>query len=173
MKYIFIFIAFLSGFNVGSTQVITDIPSDSATLKEFDQRIKLTRIEGKYIPKDLNDAMMELNKIMEDGAKKKFADMSENDARQKTHFSFGKYINARWYIQEGSRLTVWFQKNKIYDFDDMIDCIIVAYHRTLNNKPIKFEQLADYYYKKQMEKVKKLVEDKKKKEVRVKLDKKQ
>ncbi len=173
MKYIFIFIAFLTGFNVGSTQVITDIPPDSATLKEFDQRIKLTRIEGKYIPKDLNDAMMELNKIMEDGAKKKFADMSENDARQKTHFSFGKYINARWYIQEGSRLTVWFQKNKIYDFDDMIDCIIVAYHRTLNNKPIEFEQLADYYYKKQMEKVKKLVEDKKKKEVRVKLNKKQ
>lgn len=70
-------------------------------------------------------------------------------------------------------MTIWFQKNKIYDFDDMIDCIIVSYHRTLNNKPIEFEILADYYYKKQMEKVKKLVEDKKKREVRVKLNEKE
>mgnify|MGYP000904710135 CR=1 FL=1 len=173
MKYIFVFFTFFTTLSGGYSQVITDIKPDTTTLKEFEQRIKLTRIDGKYIPKDLNDAMMELNKIMEDGAKKKFAEMSENDARQKTHFSFGKYINARWYIQEGSRLTIWFQKNKIYDFDDMIDCIIVSYHRTLNNKPIEFEILANYYYKKQMKKVKKLVEDKKKREVRVKLNEKE
>jgi hypothetical protein len=44
---------------------------------------------------------MELDKIMEEGAKKKFQAYTEEDARTKTHFSFGKYINARWSIQEG------------------------------------------------------------------------
>ncbi|MBK8843912.1 MAG: hypothetical protein IPO33_14285 [Saprospiraceae bacterium] len=32
----------------------------------------------------------------------------------------------------------------------MIDCVITAYHRKLNDKPIQFEELANYYYKKQM-----------------------
>ena len=84
---------------------------------------------------------------MEDGAKKKFKEMSEDNARRKTHFSFGKYINARWHIQDGSRLTLWFQSNKIYNTDDMIDCIIATYHRSLNNQPLQFEQLAEYYFK--------------------------
>ena len=97
---------------------------------------------------------------MEDGAKKKFKEMSEDNARRKTHFSFGKYINARWHIQDGSRLTLWFQSNKIYNTDDMIDCIIATYHRSLNNQPLQFEQLAEYYFKKQKEKVDKLVKKK-------------
>lgn len=70
MKYIFVFFTFFTTLSGGYSQVITDIKPDTTTLKEFEQRIKLTRIDGKYIPKDLNDAMMELNKIMEDGAKK-------------------------------------------------------------------------------------------------------
>ncbi len=119
---------------------------------------KITKIKN-----DKNKLMVgdiDINKIMEDGAKKKFKEMSEDNARRKTHFSFGKYINARWYIQEGSRLTLWFQNNKIYNTDDMIDCIIAAYHRSLNNQPIQFEQLAEYYFKKQKEKVDKLVKKK-------------
>jgi len=142
------------------SQVVSNIPIDSAQIKEYERRTKLTRIDGKYIPKDLNDALMELDKIMEDGAKKKFQAYSEEDARTKTHFSFGKYINARWSIQEGSRLTAWFQKCKIYNFDDMIDCVITTYHRKLNDKPIQFEKLANYYYKKQMEVTEKLKKEK-------------
>src|SRR6218665_293038 len=90
---------------LANAQVVSNIPVDSAALKEYEKRTKLTRIDGKYIPKDLNDALLELDKIMEEGAKKKFLEFSEEDARTKTHFSFGKYINARWSIQEGSRLT--------------------------------------------------------------------
>ena len=141
-------------------QVVSNIPVDSAQIKEHERRTKLTRIDGKYIPKDLNDALMELDKIMEEGAKKRFQAYSEEDARTKTHFSFGKYINARWSIQEGSRLTAWFQKCKIYNFDDMIDCVITAYHRKLNDKPIQFEELANYYYKKQMAVTEKLKKEK-------------
>lgn len=154
----FSFCIFLHSF--AFSQVVSNIPVDSAQIKEYERRTKLTRIDGKYIPKDLNDALMELDKIMEDGAKKKFQAYKEEDARTKTHFSFGKYINARWSIQEGSRLTAWFQKCKIYNFDDMIDCVITAYHRKLNDKPIQFEELANYYYKKQMAVTEKLKKEK-------------
>lgn len=160
MRYIIALITFLGLCMSAQGQVITDFPVDSSVIKEFEKRVKLTRIEGKYIPIDLNDAIAELNKIMEDGAKKKFKEMSEDNARRKTHFSFGKYINARWHIQDGSRLTLWFQSNKIYNTDDMIDCIIATYHRSLNNQPLQFEQLAEYYFKKQKEKVDKLVKKK-------------
>ena len=165
---LFLFI-FVTPYFQLSAQVISNIPVDSASIKEYQARTKLTRIDGNYIPKDLNDALLELDKIMEDGAKKKFLEFSEEDARTKTHFSFGKYINKRWSIQEGSRLTAWFQKGKIYNYDDMIDCIITTYHRKLNNKPIGYEELAKYYYNKQQEKVKQL---KKEKEARDKRNKK-
>lgn len=168
MKHILILFLTIQALYTCSGQVITDIPVDSAQLKEYEQRTRLTRIDGKYIPKDLNDAMLELNKIMEQGARQKFQKMTEDDARTKTHFSFGKYINARWSIMEGSRLTLWFQKNKIYNYDDMIDCVIVAYHRTLNNKPIQFEELATYYYKKQQEMVRKLQKEKEARKTRSK-----
>ena len=46
------------------SQVVSNIPVDSAQIKEYERRTKLTRIDGKYIPKDLNDALMELDKIM-------------------------------------------------------------------------------------------------------------
>jgi hypothetical protein len=63
-------------------------------------------------------------------------------------------------FRKGSRLTAWFQKCKIYNFDDMIDCVITAYHRKLNDKPIQFEELANYYYKKQMAVTEKLKKEK-------------
>ena len=42
----------------------------------------------------------------------------------------------------------------------MIDCVITAYHRKLNDKPIQFEELANYYYKKQMAVTEKLKKEK-------------
>lgn len=154
-----IFITSLLDLN-GQVISSTNIRPDSAALKEFEARTKLTRIDGNYIPKDLKDALLELDKIMEEGAKNKFKAYSEEDARTKTHFSFGKYINKRWSIQEGSRLTLWFQKSKIYNYDDMIDCVITTYHRKLNDKPLNYEELATYYYKKQQELVNKLKKEK-------------
>lgn len=155
----FFFITLLSAGSAIS-QVVTDIPPDSAMIKEYERRTKLTRIDGKYIPKDLNDALLELDKIMDEGAKKKFLEYTEEDARTKTHFSFGKYINARWSIQEGSRLTAWFQKNKIFNYDDMIDVVITTYHRKLSKKPIEFEALATYHYKKRLKVAQELQKEK-------------
>ena len=168
-KLISIFSIFILISTATCGQVVTDIPPDSAMIREYEQRTKLTRIDGKYIPKDLKDALLELDKIMDEPAKKKFLEFNEEDARTKTHFSFGKYLNVRWSIQEGSRLSAWFQKNKIYNYDDMIDCIITTYHRTLNNKPIEFEVLATYYYNKRLKIAKEL---QKEKEARDKLKKK-
>lgn len=137
-------------------QVIVKNPSDTASINEYQTRIKYSKIQGKYIPKDLNDALVELDKLVDDAAKNKFKTMAEDSARMKTHFSFGRWIQVRWSLQEGSRLTEWFRMNKIFDVDNMIDCIITTYHRKLNGKPIEFEKLADYYYKKQKEKVKEI-----------------
>lgn len=106
---------------------------------------------------------------MDEPAKKKFLEFSEEDARTKTHFSFGKYINARWSIQEGSRLTAWFQKNKIYNYDDMIDVVITTYHRKLNKKPIEFETLATYHYKKRLKIAQELQKEKEERDAKNKM----
>lgn len=132
-----------------SQVVVTELPVDSAAIRAYEQRTKLTRIDGKYIPRDLNDAMREMEKLMDPEAKTKFMAFTEEEARTKTHFSLGKYLNVRWSLQEGSRLSAWFKLNKIYNHDDMIDCIIVSYHRKIHDNPPEFEALATYYYQKQ------------------------
>lgn len=137
-------------------QVLVNKPGDSTALIEYQKRITRSRIEGRYIPKDLNEALAELDKLVEPTAKAQFKGMSEDSARMKTHFSFGRWMEVRWSLQEGSRLSEWFRLNKVSDIDNMMDCLITTYHRKLNGKPLEFESLVNYYYKKQKEKVKDL-----------------
>jgi len=149
----------LSIMTTGISQIVVDKSIDTTGRAEYQKRIKMTKIGGKYIPKDLQDAMSELDKLIEPGAKARFSSMNEAQARTETHFTFGRWFSVRWSMEDGSRLTEWFRMNKVFNTDYMIDCIITSYHRKLNNKPPEFENLVQYYYNKQKQTAKAL-EDK-------------
>jgi len=155
IAFIILLLLGVPAFVIG--QVLVDHPTDSTQIKEYEKRIRMPRIDGKYIPKDLTEALTEIDKFMEPKARDAFKQMSEDDARRKTHFNFGRYLMLRWGMVEGSRLNAWFIQNKIFNVDDMVDCVITAYHRQINNQPIQFEALAQYYYKKQKAKTEELV----------------
>lgn len=111
----------------------------------YESRIKKSELYGMYIPKDLADAFVELNKRTEEDGRIKFKNMTEADARQKLHFSLGRWMTHNWGFFGGSRLTKYLNDIGLYDPDDMARFIIITYHRELNNKPLGVKELIEEF----------------------------
>lgn len=109
---------------------------------EYQRRIRMTHINGTYIPRDLSDAMAHLDRVVEDAGKRRFAAQPEDVAVRKMHFSFGRWMVVNWGFYEGSRLSHFLKKKGISYPDDMAAVLMRCYHRKLNQKPLGFDELA-------------------------------
>ena len=127
--------------------------------KNYNKRIKKERLYGVYIPKDVPDAIAQLNKLTPREAKVSFKGVTEEVAVKKLHFSLGRWIIHNWGFYEGSRLSHHLKKVGSSHPDDQARVIITAYHRYLNKLPLKTKEVAEFYTKKRQ----KEMEEKKKK----------
>lgn len=117
---------------------------------EYQRRIKLESINGVYIPKDIDDALLTLNGLIDKSSKEKFRSMPEADAAHKLHFSFGRWMIVNWGLYEGSRLSHYFRINlKISHPDDIARFLIILYHRSLNRRPLEVPALIAQFHEKQ------------------------
>lgn len=128
-------------------------------------RVQKAILNGQYIPKDIADAVKELDKRMDDDAKKIFAALTEEESSYKAFMSFGRWMMIKWGMEEGSRLTAYFESQQIGFVEDMIRILMVTYHRHLNGKPTDPSDLFEFYrtkrQKEYQEKLKKLMENSK------------
>jgi hypothetical protein len=115
--------------------------------KEFEEnykwRVQQTTLAGQYIPKDLPDAISELNKLTDESSREKFKKMTEQDAEHKLFFSLGRWISSNWSLYEGSRFSQYLKEVGITFPDDQAISVILAWHRTLNKKEINFKEIRD------------------------------
>jgi len=113
----------------------------------FGGKVNLTKseINGVYIPKDVNDAISELNKKFSDSLKTEIKKMSENHFSSSFHFGTGMWMRNNWGLWGGSRLSKYFNDLGIYHPDNMSGIILNSYYRALNNKPIKLDEQTEYY----------------------------
>lgn len=120
--------------------------------KEFEEaynwRIRQEYLNEVYIPKDLTEAFIQLNKLIEKPAVEKFKNMPEPDAARKLHFSFGRWIIHNWGFYGGSRFSHFLKGLGIHHPDDMAQFVIVSYHRNLNRKPLDVKAQIAYYQEK-------------------------
>ncbi len=115
----------------------------------YQKRIKKEVIYGVYIPKDLADCFIQLNKLVDDNSLAKFKAMPEEEAVSKLHFSFGRWMIHNWGFYEGSRLSHYLKETLQVSYpDDMAAFIIITYHRNLNKSELKVRELADRFIKK-------------------------
>jgi len=128
----------LTIFIVASTIVGCSILGGKANLTK-------SQINGVYIPKDLDDAISELNKNFSDSLKTEIKKMTENDFSSRFHMGTGMWMRNNWRLWAGSRLSVYFNELGIYHPDDMSGIILDSYYRTLNEKPIELEKQTEYY----------------------------
>ena len=111
----------------------------------YQARISFSELDGHYIPLDLLDCFKELNKIMEPSAKEAFMEIPDSIVDARTHGMLGLYLNKRWSIAEGSRLTAYFRKMKVPHYDYMIGIIIQSYHRYLHGRPLEVREQVAYF----------------------------
>ncbi len=111
--------------------------------KEFKERIKKSEINGVYIPKDLEDALDQLDKLVSDESKAKFKTHTEDESVHKLYFSLGRWIWTNWSLLDGSRLSEFFREYGIHHPEDIAIIIIRSYHRRLNGKELNLKQQMD------------------------------
>jgi hypothetical protein len=120
-------------------------PADN--LKQYQEnykwRIEQSSLSGQYIPKDLPDAISELNKLTDESSRAKFKNLSEIEAEHKLYFSLGRWVATNWSFYEGSRLSHYFKEVGITFPEDQAISVIIAWHRTLNKKEINFKEIRD------------------------------
>jgi hypothetical protein len=118
-------------------------------LEKYEWRLRQEMLYGTYIPKDVNEVFMELNKKIGEPSKNKFKSMSEEEAAGKLFFSLGRWMTHNWSLYEGSRLSKYMQDMGIHHPDDMVRFLIIAYHRSLNRKPLEIKSLVEQIQQKE------------------------
>ncbi|MCH2084751.1 MAG: hypothetical protein MK226_20365 [Saprospiraceae bacterium] len=143
----------LTGLLFCSVLIFAQKPAETESewQKEYNLRIKKSVINGVYIPKDLNDALNELEKLVDSESKVKFKWQDEEKVVKNLYFSFGRWIQYNWSLYEGSRLSVYFQQIGVTYPDDIAQLIITAFHRKLNKIEIDFPGLAKHFAEKRKE----------------------
>lgn len=124
---------------------------------KYERRIKQEHINGTYIPKDLTDVFVQLNRLIDEPSKAKFKAASEEEVVRKLYFSLGRWMSLNWGLYEGSRLSVFLRRLEIYHPDDMVRFLITTYHRNLNRNSLDVKELiTDLQDKRELERAKRL-----------------
>ena len=141
-KALSIFILLLPGlcFKVkAQTNQSTPNKIEEAYLKNINKDY----LYGVYIPIDVPDAFVQLNKLIDANSKKTFTSVPEDEACKRLHFSLGRWIIYNWQFYEGSRLSHSIRQMGITHPDDMAELVMRSYHRNLLKKPLDIETLVD------------------------------
>lgn len=116
--------------------------TESEISREYQERIKKDRIGGTYIPKNLDDALAELDKRIEPASRMKIRALPEDSVCTELHFRLGSWMISNWSFYEGSRISHYLKSAGVTYPDDMADFLLIAYHRRLNNIPVNIRDLA-------------------------------
>ena len=139
-------LTFLPGLNGQS------LPSNDAEFeKEYAKRIQKDELYGVYIPVDLEDCFRELNRLASSSGLTQFKAAPEDSIRTRLHFGLGKWIGHNWGFYGGSRLSHHLKELGLTHPDDMIQLIIVCYHRFLHDKDLDVEVEIQAFQKKRQE----------------------
>ncbi len=113
--------------------------------RQYKERIIQDRINGIYIPKNLDEVIVELNKNISPESQAKIKIIPEDTVCPLLHRRLGTWMIHNWGFYEGSRLSHYLRSAGVSYPDDMADFLILAFHRHLNGRPIGIKELATRY----------------------------
>ena len=115
---------------------------ENAFYQQYEQNIRKERLNGVYIPKDMADAFIELERLSDPGAVTRFKAAPEDVISHKLHFGLGKWMIVNWNFYDGSRFSHVLRQMGVTHPDDMAQFTIVSWHRHLNGIPLQMEERA-------------------------------
>lgn len=140
------FKAFLNKDSISQDKIIQPFQLvEKKWAKEDSVRFTTDSLRGVYIPKDLEDCLIQIDKFWSDSTKMKVRQWTEDEFSGKAHLSFGMWMRNNWQLWGGSRLSKYFNDKGVYHPDDMSGIILYSYHRHLTGKEIKLDEQIKYY----------------------------
>lgn len=121
--------------------------------KQYQERIKKDKLGGVYIPKNLEEACAALSKLSSPESQAKFKKVAEDSVCMYFHASLGKWMIVNWSFYEGSRFSHYLRTAGVTYPDDMVDFVIIGWHRQLNGKPLEIKQLFQFIKERRQRKV--------------------
>lgn len=115
---------------------------------QYQERIKKEKLNNVYIPKNLDDAMLQMDKNISAESQSKIKIIPEDSVCRALHNRLGQWMILNWGFYGGSRLSHYLRSAGVTFPDDMADFLILAYHRRLNGKSIEIKELARYFREK-------------------------
>jgi len=94
---------------------------------ESKTRLAAEEIDGRYIPKDLGDAFVELDKMLPEIDRKEISAVTKRDEMIQYHFGLGMWMRNNWGLWGGSRLQKYFTDKGMTHPDDMSSVILLYY----------------------------------------------
>ena len=122
----------------------------------------VSRKEMRYKPVNLEEAVLQLTKILPDTTQQKIFSMTEDEFLGGSHFGLGMWIRNNWRLWRGGKLANEFKSKGIFHPDDMSGIILTCYYRQLHTQDWKLnEQITFYqnYWKEAQERNYRLVND--------------
>lgn len=94
---------------------------------EYERNIIASSIDGVYIPENLDDCLLTLDRLLDDTVKNEIKTTDIADL----HFGMGRWMRNSWRLWKGSRLQLWFTQQGIHEADDMSGLILSVYQEYL------------------------------------------
>lgn len=102
-------------------------------------------IDGVYIPTDLKETLIELDRLIDKKDKKKLLKENENDFLSSQHFTLGQFIRNEWGLWKKSRLYLWFIEKGAFHPDDISTIILKHYYSNKNRIDFNLENEINTY----------------------------
>lgn len=127
------------------------------TPEEYDSvyavNIRLSTINGVYIPVDLDEAHEKLIELSPTESVESFRNADEIQVCEKLHFGIGRWMILNWNFYEGSRLSHALKQKGLLHPDDMAQFILRTFHRKLNKRESSYQQLIEELAEKRLHEV--------------------
>jgi hypothetical protein len=102
--------------------------------KAKERRMMLDSISGVYIPKDLGECFIQLDKLLKEVDKKEMKELKSRMDMIQYHHGMGMWLRNNWGLWAGSRLQKYFTDKKIQHPDSMSSVILYFYYDWLTGK---------------------------------------
>ena len=103
-------------------------------------RFQKDTLNGVYIPKDLKDCFIQLDKILSTKDREQIKNLKGRSETIQFHHNLGLWIRNNWGLWGGSRLQKYLLDKNLNHPDDMSSLILEYYYDWLNNKNENWER---------------------------------
>lgn len=107
----------------------------------YNENIKLTKLNGVFIPGTLKEAFRRIKKLTPPDALDKFKAGQEEVVCPKIHYGIGRWMIENWNFYNGSRFSHYLKKKGILHPDDMAQFVLRTFHRHLNDLELNEEAI--------------------------------